>query len=300
MTSLRKWAIESNLPGMTSLGKLLSKKVYEHPILVVGVGRSGTSILRESLGQHRNVLSARREVPLFQFVAEVAYQLAEGPKADHFQYCCRIPVHDMKERLRRMTFEICWGPNYGIAQMLRRWCSSPIAISRKSAWVARTFPDEKGAVGLRVLFPHIKFVHIHRDGVEVVASRMKYEAFRDDPFESHCEEWARSSERYRYMKDLDCAITITHSQLVEQRDQVFSRILDFVGLPPDDAPTRFAESTVMIPREIPRAAQKLDTGVEALLKKRPPSYLEWTNSQRSAFKRICGHAMDELGYKIPF
>jgi hypothetical protein len=200
-----------------------------------------------------------------------------------------------------MLFEICWGPKWGASHLLQGWLASPAGMLGKTRWVARTFPDAQAAEGLRKLFPQARFVYIHRDGTEVVASRTKYEAFRDEPFEAHCDVWAQSANKFRYLTELDCCMTVTHDQLLQERRATFQSIMAFLNLKEDEGPANFAESTVLIPRDIPRAEQRR-SGVDAtkLLKARPPSYLQWNEEQRSAFKRICGPAMQELGYEVPF
>jgi len=301
MKSLIKNVMQGPVPGMAALGRRFSRRLYESPVFVVGVGRSGTSILVRSLGEHRQILCARREVQVFPYVAHVGYQLTSGPRAEHFRYCCKISLNAMLKRLRRLLFEICWGPNYGAWSFLRSWATAPMAMSRTGCWVVRTFPDAEAAEGLQRLFPKVKFIYIHRNGIEVVASRMKYKAFRHERFETHCEVWASSAEKFRYLQELDCAITVSHGDLVAQRQETFDAIIDFLGLDQDGGPARFAESTMVIPRDIPREKERLSgVDVTKLFEERPPSYLEWDRKQKYLFKRICSRAMQQLGYEIPF
>ncbi|MCK4786295.1 MAG: sulfotransferase [Desulfobacteraceae bacterium] len=301
MKSLIKSAIQWPVPGMAAIGRCFSRRLYECPAFVVGVGRSGTSILVRSLGEHRQILSAAREVPVFTYVAHVGYQLTSGPRAEHFRYCCRISLKEMLRRLRRLLFEICWGPNYGVCNFLHSWATAPLQMAGKKCWVVRTFPDAEAAEGLQRLFPKVKFIYIHRNGIEVVSSRMKYEAFRHDRFETHCEVWANSAEKFRYLTEVGCAITVSHEELVAKRQETFDAIIDFLDLDQDEGPARFAESTMVIPRDIPRERQRLsDVDVTKIFEERPPSYLEWNGKQKRQFKEICGNAMQQLGYEMPF
>jgi len=287
--------------GFSLIGKTLSKRFHQRPIFVVGLGRSGTSILLQSLGKHKQVLCAQREVPIFPYIGQVAYQITSGPQVEHFQYCCRISVDSFLVQLRRLLFEICWGPNWGALKLLRIWASEPALMYSRRYWVARTFPDSAAAEGLRNIFPSSKFVHIYRNGIDVVSSRMKYDAFKNDSFENHCKLWAESVEKYRYLRSSNYSIAISQEQLLTERKETFDAIIQFLELDQDENPAKFAESTVLIPHDMPREKENLKIkDVFSHFKNRPASHQEWSKEKRTVFRNICGKAMDELGYTIPF
>jgi hypothetical protein len=90
---------------------------------------------------------------------------------------------------------------------------------------------------------------------------------------------------------------VKHEELVENPDKVFKEIFQFLGLKHDNKPTVYIKSTMVHPLDKPTQA---DVNVKDALRARRPSYEEWSDEQRLAFKRICGKSMDLLGYEIPF
>lgn len=298
--SIKKTIQNQNI-GFSVLGAILSAKFYNRPIFVVGLGRSGTSILLASLGQHKQIICARREVPIFPYIGQIAYQLASGPQAEHFQYCCRISNNIVHKHLRRLLFEICWGPNYGLLKFMESWINSPKKTWNYKYWIARTFPDLRDAIGIRKIYPLSKFVHIYRNGVDVVSSRRKYDAFKKDPFEKHCILWADSVEKYKYLRNEKYSIAISQEQLLTQRKSTFEAIINFLGLDQDESPSNFAKNTVLIPHDIARSEERVNgTNAVDYFNKRLPSHYDWSKSEKDIFKKICGEGMEELGYHIPF
>lgn len=162
---------------------------------------------------------------------------------------------------------------------------------------------------LQNLFPESKILGLVRNGIEVVSSRMNFDAFADSPFENHCQVWNRSlgvvnwgaenpglfrlfRQEWFYQREvlkeqLDSAfewLDVQHSELV------LNHINQTLRHPTDTAAEldrqNFAEVTV-------------EKKKEYFLSKRD-RWRSWSETQRSMFADICGPGMEQLGYEIPW
>ncbi len=209
----------------------------------------------------------------------------------------QIPWDDLSVKLRRIGFETQWGPACGIENFLSMIRHYGRMFFSKHYWVAKAFPTAEQASGLLWLYPDTKFVYIHRNGIDVVHSMTKFGYFKTKTYEALCEFWAQRVDTYRYLTSWEQAITIRHSDLVNQPDEQLQRIFDFLGIEYDLGPADYTKSTVVHPLD-----KKTRVGVSAKeeLCRRGPSYEDWSEQQRATFKRICADGMKELGYEIPF
>ena len=280
-----------------ALGRFISRKFFHHPVLVVGAGRSGTTVLIKSLDAHPQLIGSSGEAPLFSHVGTLVYHYTVSPKSDYYQQHSSIRTSDLLKRLRRLVFETEWGPSYGTCGLLARRVKQGQKIFSKRCWIAKAFPDENSAKGLKQLYPKVKFLYIHRNGIDNVQSRTRFHCFRDQSFRKHCETWTDAAKRYQYLINWESSITIRHADLLEHRQLTFNRIYEFLGLEEDNGPASFAQQTLVHPLD---KATATDVDVSSTFKSREPSYIQWSADERRIFKEICGNMMQNMGYDIPF
>jgi hypothetical protein len=278
------------------VGRMLSAPFSSRPILVVGTGRSGTSVLLQALGRHPQIFGMPGEAPYLTSLGSAA-QLLEG-HADHAYYVESLKVSKsyLFKQLRRMVFEVAGGPDHAwrlMTEGLLRRGSSPVG---RRFWCAKSFPGPDAAAGLLALYPSLRFIYIVRNGCDVVHSMSKFDGFAHEDFETHCRRWAQDVEKYRYLVVLKQSIVATHESLLAEPETFFERLFTFLGLPSHPEPARFAMTTLVHPLDH-STMRGVDPRSE--MQRREPVWQKWTQSQRDRFRDICEAGMRELGYSIP-
>jgi len=151
------------------------ESIVHHPVFVVGMGRSGTTALQMSLGQHPLIVASKKESPLINHIGGLFRGYFAPDVEGHREYfinSLEIPVAQVHHTLRKLCYESAIGPT-----------QEPY----KTRWCAKTFPTSDEAKGLILLFPNVKFLYILRNGYEVVRSRMIFPGFRGQEFRTYCE-----------------------------------------------------------------------------------------------------------------
>lgn len=279
------------------VGKVLTKEFFNNPVFIVGSGRSGTSVLLQALGKHPCMLAMIGEAPFITSMGGASYLFEISDNKEYYLESIRVSKDYLFNYLRRISFEIAAGSNYGLKMMVKRLLRGDLSLLRTSHWVAKTFPSYNVSKGLTRLYPNVKFIYIVRNGLDVVQSMSKFSGFRQRDFDKNCRVWARSVDKYRYLLSFDCAIALRHEQLVANPEELFEKILLFIGVKYHYNPLNFVKNTVVHPLDKPT-----QTGVDVkkVLHERKASYQSWSPEQREVFRSICDTAMDELGYEIPF
>lgn len=191
----------------------------DSPMLVFGAPRSGTTYLAHLLNEHPAVFITH-ETPVFGWMHEACAGADEvlGTSAEPFRRHLRerLPelVRDFYRRLAPST--------------ARRWGDkNPAYSSRKNAGWLPTIAE---------LFPHSQFVHIVRDGRDVVSSlvRKKHTDGRQwADFESAHRVWIRHVEAgCKFADELPSGrhFELRYEDLVSDDVGEARRLLEFLGL----------------------------------------------------------------------
>lgn len=278
-------------------GRLLTTSFIKRPVFVIGAGRAGTSILQRALSQHSQIVSADSESPFIPYIGFLVHPFVyRENKAYHLESLATSLMY-MYDVFVRICFESAFGEHYGLRYLVGGQKFALYKLPRIRYWCAKTFPNKQEALGLIELFPEVRFIHIIRNGCEVVNSRMRKRGMRDLGFEENCAEWARQVSKYDYLAAIEQSILIRHENLVSSPDEVFRTIQSFIGVDYDDGPKIYASSTLVHPLD-KRTQPEVNVG--DLLTARPPAYQNWTADQKAVFKDVCSEAMQITGYSIPF
>ena len=291
-----KRALFDPLPFKKGLGWYTSRRFIHKPFFVVGSGRSGTTVLGSSLNCHPSVVFQKNEVPLCAHIGTIGYHYHQGYRFNYvYRRGTRLPITLLHKRLADLSFEAVWGENYGIAELLK-YKASRLIFRNIVYWGAKSFPNEQDAMGLRWIFPDVKFIYIYRNGIEVVHSMTRRKGFRDKDYEVLCHKWVSEIAKYAYLTKLDCAITIRHENLLANPEEEYDRIFTFLGISYSAECINYAKSTIVHPLD-----QETRRGnARSVLSKRRNAYQTWSERQRIAFKAICAPTMNQLGYELPF
>lgn len=278
-------------------GRLLVATFYERPVFIIGTGRSGTGALKQVLGAHRQILACDGESPLVSQVAALITPYSLGQSPDYHRRALRIGLEELDHRLKDLCFESACGSRIGLRRVLREVVRGRKVPFRLKYWCAKTFPDLDQARALKILYPSAKLIYIFRNGCEVVHSRMKFPPMRHRSFAEHCEGWARDTFKFDYVESFPDATTLRHEEFVESSDRVLSDIWRFLGIDHDERPALLARTTLVHSLDVPTRS---GVDVRSALMIREPPYARWDADQKETFKKICGEAMEMLGYEIPF
>ena len=282
------------------LGRFASKQFIKTPIFIVGGSRSGTIVLLKAMGRHARILSTPSEDPFITDVGGMVHSLefCSEVEQQYYRATLRISQAYIYDRLRRLALESALGSHYGLKQLIKLAVKNKVNPLGKRYWCTKTFPGENVSQGLKKLYPEARFIWILRSGVNVVYSRCRFPAFRDQTFEEHCHHWAGTIERFSYLLEMPGAVVVHQEELVDAPDTVFRRIFEEFHIEYDSKPTEYALTHHVHPLGDEATTRGVD--IKKTLAERPPAYQEWTQEQRGIFKDICGEAMQTVGYKLEF
>lgn len=278
--------------------RLMSSGFVDRPIFQVGASRSGTIVLYKALGTHPNVLSMPSENPVIDYFARAAALFEFGAEAWYFRESVKVDQPYFHAKLKELLFETTAGPHMGIKTLAKSLATRPLDFVQKKFWCVKCFPLEDSAHALTVLYPDSKFIYILRNGIDVVQSRTKFPAFREQSFEHHCAFWVQAARKFDYLRRWDRCLEVRQEQLLNEPEAVFSRLCRHLGIADHENPARFVRTTLVHSRGDEGTKSNVDA--RRMLTERAPSHDAWTDTQRSTFKRLCGEYMDKLGYEIPF
>lgn len=261
-------------------------------ILVSGQARSGTTVLTRAIGAHPQVLSNNRENVWLRDIMEVVGGTLEDPsrvrqmsvKPDTF-------LQGFRETAYRMMFPEKLRSEFGNESELK-------ALSTFTSLREEMFDS------LPLFLPNFRLVNIVRNGLEVVASRLKHAHIsKAGDFKTHCVAWAHSVDIVDWFEERpefkDRFFLVRHEQLLDAESckDVFGRIQHRFGLKRSDACEKFVSENFVSRNESDR--DQSPQTVEGA-KSRSLAWQSWDSEQREHFAKICGPAMERLSFKIPW
>lgn len=196
-------------------------KIYS-PIFIVGVGRSGTSLLQSMLNAHSKI----------SFPPETHYV------KNYLSKC--IDYAELKEKicqdqfLKNLDIDLseAYKSSSGLVEFYEKILTS---YSKKKKTVFIGDKDPNNIEYLKVLnkyFPNSVIVHIYRDPRSVVSSRRKAEWSRDKPLWQHLLAYKAQLNYYLSVKNkIKCVcIDIKYEDLLASPQKELEKILSQLGL----------------------------------------------------------------------
>ena len=279
---------------------------------VVGVGRSGTTLLRLMLDAHPELAMP----PETGFVPDlIAATKPMGARPE--------------DAIAAVTGHRKWG-DFPMSEdeLMARWRAldrlTPRATVRtfyelyaehqgKPRWGDKTpgYTMEMGPISHAL--PEAHFVHVIRDGRAVALSRMRTLALRPTEISNVARRWAKRLRKAREKgRTLDHYMEIRYEALVRQPEATLREIAAFIDLPWDgamlDYHRRSEERLSELDRDIPAWGNKLPRSAESRMalhqqttKPPDPARIDRWREELSAeelesFEREAGATLDELGY----
>ena len=278
---------------------------------VVGVNRSGTTLLRMMLDAHPQLTIP----PETHFVPELI-EAAEDPSPTPESLLATITrqrewgdfglsEEELLDRFRAI------GPlNAGDA--LREFYSAYAERVGKPRWGEKTPIYVKSMRRIERALPEARFVHVIRDGRDVALS-IRDRAVKEHPIDRIAERWVRRITRAREQaKRLEHYEEIRYEALVLDTRATLERVCEVFELPWDDAlldyHERSADRLEEMKRELPESGKRTTLSVERRMathartteKPDPRRVSRWRESMdrgdREQFESIAGPLLAELGY----
>ena len=282
------------------LGRFASRRFIKNPIFIVGGSRSGTIVLLKAMGRHTRILSTPSEDPFITDVGRMVHSLefCSDNEKQYYLDTLRISQTYIYDGLRRLALESALGRHYGFKQLVKLAVKNKVNPLKKHYWCTKTFPGKNTAQGLKKLYPEARFIWILRNGVNVIHSRCLFPAFRDLPFEDHCQHWAASIRRFSYLLEFPETVVVHQEDLLDDPDRVFRRVFEVFNIDFDSGPTRYALSHHVHPLGDESTTKGID--IKKTISERPPAYQNWSTEQKRGFKDICGESMKMAGNEVEF
>jgi len=271
------------------------------PVFVIGAPRSGTTALGRALGEHSALYAGDETLFLMELFGN---RRAEGV---HERWAGR-PSSSWLRRENVSLDEFLAALGGGLDALLTH-----NAGGRR--WVDHTPTYATFAPTLGKVFPRASFIHILRDGREVVnsminisrtlpgdvADQMKAKKFLPDwgrDFRAACVAWrdiTRAAADYG-REHPDRCLTVLNADLEASPETVLAGVFRFLDLPDEPAPAAYLRT---------RRFNTSFTGPDGPGPMRPEDYRRpdpwesWSEDQRATFLEIAGDAMGTLGFPGP-
>lgn len=257
--------------------------VCHRPVFVIGCPRSGTTALARALGEHSELWTSHESYFLHGLFGD------GRPAAVHGRQRARsAPGWLITEEVDRAEFLAYVGAGLNALYTSR---------SGGRRWIDQTPMYTLMADDLAELFPDAQFVHILRDGRDVVESMVHFlsrfdgrpEARRHVPawaadFDASCRTWVDYvAHAARFAADHPGrTTTVVNDDLAADPAGGFAELFAFLGVaaeggPADYLATRRVNSSFGEGGATPRRGER------------------WSHEQRARFVGVCGDTMVELG-----
>jgi hypothetical protein len=265
------------------------------PVFVIGAPRSGTTALGKALGRHSRFYAGDETLFLVDLFgngrAEAIHERWAGRPSSSWL---------RREQVSREAFLAALG--LGLNVLFTEG-------SDGLRWVDHTPAHALMAGTLAGLFPGSRFLHVVRDGREVVnsminvprtlrgdaAERMQQAEFLPEwtkDFRVACETWRSHVHAAAEFERLypDRCFTVLHRELEANPATALAAVLRFLGAPFEERPVTFL-------RRGRRANSSFTPpgGCRAGEYRRPDPRTTWTDEERAVFAEVAGPQMEALG-----
>lgn len=254
-------------------------------LLIIGCGRSGTTVLCKSLNEHSKIKIVNGENPLLPWYGKILFQYNLAGNANYYQQNTRINSAQFNQEITSLALRCIWGdenPEDETGDVIYNGVKS--------------FPAEDSFAGLLKGFPSLKAIYVYRNGLDVVNSMCYFPSFTSLPFKEKCKFWAARVLQYNYLRTHSNSYTVRFEDFLSDPANVLSEVQRFLGIDHETSPALFAENNLVHPLQ---EKTRKDNPLKVLSARRP-GYHDWSIEERNAFIDICGEGMKILDYIIPF
>ncbi|NOR20051.1 MAG: hypothetical protein GQ538_08205 [Xanthomonadales bacterium] len=153
-------------------------------------------------------------------------------------------------------------------------------------WVEQTPHYVCNYPGLSDMFPDAKFIHIVRDGRQVVCSMQKMFGWSFIKSMRMWKRHAKAGDDFN-RQGYDNFLQIKYESVVTNPQQVFKQIYDFIEEEFDSSSIQFLSEPINA-----APSREAESSTDKLL----PKWGDWKPHRHKAFQLFCGQLMKDLGY----
>jgi tetratricopeptide (TPR) repeat protein len=197
--------------------RITGARLSDLPVFVVGMPRSGSSLVEQIIASHPDVHGSGEQTGLRELFAAKCFDF-EGPHDD--------------ERSAETAL-----------QVLRRHAPRAVRV------IDKDLGNFKYLGVIHRIFPHARIIHCRRDALDTGFSAYTKLFLGDFPFTYDLREMGRYYRNYRSLMEhwrgmlpSQNLMDVDYETLVTEPDETTRRLVDFLGLPWNDACLRFFET----------------------------------------------------------
>jgi hypothetical protein len=282
---------------------------------VVGVGRSGTTLLRMMLDSHPQLAIP----PESHFIPDLieAFQEKRKPTVDDAMEAIEgnrrwgdfhLDAGELRQRIEAIE-------PLNVSDALRAFFELYAEKQGKPRWGDKTPIYINRMLLIQRALPEARFIHLIRDGRDAALSRAKRVLTDPTPMPKVARRWKNRILRAREQADrLPHYLEIHYEDLVRDTEVTLRQVCEFIELPFDEAmltyheraEERMSEMARDLPSEGDKPLRPADHRVEAhVMTRKPPdpSRLgQWREKMsvedQAAFEQEAGDLLEELGYEV--
>lgn len=269
------------------------------PFFVVGSERSGTTMFRLMLNQHSRLCIPRESWFLTDLMDQLPLtgQLSDEQQSQAFQIIKshdRWPDWDISDEILRSTLDKLNRPT------LNELVDSVFTLASmgKERWGDKTPPYVREIPRLHALFPKAKFIHVIRDGRDVVLSLQQKRWFGKNR-RKLIEYWSSAvleGHKAGQLLPTDQYMEVHYEDLVLNAEETLVRAMDFLG---EDYEPTMLDFYKNAERNI--APWEKDLHSKTMRRPAASDVCRWKKElapvQIAFFEAIAGNAMDRV--KVP-
>lgn len=197
-----------------------SRKSDDQPVIIGGCGRSGTTLLRAMLNAHKHI-NIGPETGL----------LSGNRDLTNLSYALNMSVAEIRREYQRSA---CLGEF--VERVLRRGAT----LAGKERWGEKSPSNVKHLQKIFQFFPKARFIHMVRDGRDVVCSLRTHPKYRwqngariatgiINPWEMCAARWVRDTTAGMDWRGDARYLEVRYEDLVRHTEETIGRVLDFLG-----------------------------------------------------------------------
>lgn len=198
----------------------------QSPVIIGGCGRSGTTLLRAALNAHPRI--------------------AIGPETGVFSGNRDIGALARSTGLSPAVIADAYRGSSCLGKFAQRLCSEALNPEGKARWGEKSPSNVRNLEVMFRFFPRARFIHVIRDGRDVVASLRTHPRYRWEdgrrvetdivnPWDACIDRWVRDTRAGLAWRADDRVKEVRYEELVASPREVLGELLEWLGEPWDEA-----------------------------------------------------------------